>query len=252
MGKRLSQVQSTLSLMSQRKGTHIGVVLSFVIFITFLIFLYMEVQPTINLDEKKNLLEFVENGIIGKSSADLTSVSLFIDKNNPQNCVELVNFFSNVGVGEKVIVTNDVAKIDQVSKSGNNLLILRNSGDLFFKIYESEEFTAINTGTLGTCQPLNEVNNGYILGLIKTNKQIFETKIIKLINDYYADYELFKEEIGVGLGDEFGFGFTYNNGTVIKTKETNVSVSVYADEIPIQYISDSAALEPGFLSVKVW
>lgn len=235
----------------KKRGSHIGIMLSFVIFITFLIFLYAIVQPTINLDEKRNLLEIVESEIIKKSSEDLTSISVAFS--GSKTCIELKNFFNITEIGEKVIARNDAGNVLTVAESGGSLFIEGNM-EGFIKVHESEEFAIISDDPPDTnpCPPLNRGNNGYVLGLVKTNRQIFETKIIKLINDYGTDYELLKEEIGVGLGDEFGFGFTYNNGTVIKTKETNVSVSVYADEIQINYISENAALESGFLSVKVW
>lgn len=254
MEKRLSQVRSTLSLMSQRKGTHIGVVLSFVIFMTFIIFLYIIVQPAIKLDDKQNFLEYIEGEIIGKSSTDLTSVSVAVDKTNPKTCIQFLDFFNKTEIGNRIIARNDAGNVLQtrISGDGKNLFIVKSEEDDFIKVHESNEFDIAETGVINPCQQLSEGKGGYNLGLIKTNKQIFETKIIKLMNDYNNNYETLKEELGVAPGSEFGFSFTYSDGIIIKTGEKNISVSVYVNEIPIQYISKDAAREPGFLNIKAW
>ena len=238
--------------LSQRKGSHVGVVLSFVIFITFIIFIYIIVQPTIKLDDRQNFLEHIEGEIIERVSTDLTSISVTIDTPNPQTCVELIDFFIITGISDRAIVKNDAGSVLQASKNGNSLFVSKNSNDFFLKIHESEEFAGASGNAISPCQSLNEGGSGYNFGFVKTNKQIFETKIIKLINDYKNDYETLKGMLGVAPGNEFGFSFTYSNETIIKTEEKNISVSVYINEIPIQYISKNAAGEPGFLNIKAW
>ena len=103
----------------------------------------------------------------------------------------------------------------------------------------------------GGCQVLRETDD-YLLGLTRTNERIFETKIIDSVNIYKIDYENFKSDLKIPAGSEFGFSFTYDNGTIIGTEEKNISISIYAEEIPIQYIDTDANFSPGFINIKVW
>ena len=194
----------------EKTGSHVCVVLSFVIFITFIIFLYVIIQPTIKLSGKQNFIEHIKGEIIERVSTDLTSISVTIDKPGPKTCVELIDFFTITKISDRVIVINDAGNVLYSQISGENLFV-ENEGDFFLKIHESDEFDAIVDGTINPCQPLSEGSSGYTIGLVKTNKQIFETKIIKLISDYKNDYETLKEMLGIAPGDEFGFSFTYIN-----------------------------------------
>jgi hypothetical protein len=234
-----------------KKGSHVGVVLSFVIFVTFIIFLYLVVQPTIELEDKKNFQEILEGEIIEKTSADLTSVSVVVEEED-KICVQLLDFFTKTEIGNRIIVKNEDGSVLSaiISDDDESLYVPKNSGDSFIKIHESNEFNPLGDGKIEDCEELKE--DQYDLGLVKTNKQIFETKIIELINNYNTDYEALKEKLNVETGGEFGFSFTYNNGTIIGTKERDISISVYADNTPIQYISENADSNSGYLNVKVW
>ncbi len=234
--------------------SHVGVVLSFVIFVTFIIFIYIIVKPAVGTENKQNLLNHLKEVLIERASTELTSVSVLIDKENSQTCVQLRDFFDKTEIGNGVIVRNDTGEvfIAKISDSGNDLFVIRNEYEIFLKIYESEEFDPIDKGTISPCQPLSEESGGYIFGLIRSEKNIFEKRIIQMIESYNNDYESLKEELNIAAGNEFRLGFTYANGTSISTEEKEVLVSVFVDEFPIQYISNDAVRELGSLNVGIW
>ena len=73
-------------------GSHVGMIISFVIFITFIVFLYSVVKPAITTGEdKKTILSALEMQILNNISANLTSASIQVNRVlNPNNpCVEL-------------------------------------------------------------------------------------------------------------------------------------------------------------------
>ena len=45
--------------MENKKGSHVGMILSFALFITFVVFIYTIVNPTINTSESASLPELV-------------------------------------------------------------------------------------------------------------------------------------------------------------------------------------------------
>ncbi len=230
--------------------SHVGVVLSFVIFVTFIVFIYIIVKPAVGTENKQNLLNYLKEGLIERASTELTSVSVLIDKETPQPCVQLRDFFYKTGIGNRVIVRNDTGGAFNAKISGQDLFVEINENEIFLKIYGSEEFSNITEGTMSFCKELSEGSQGYIFGLIKSEKNIFEKRIIQMI-ECFNNNESLKEELNIA-GNEFRLGFTYANGTIIATEEKEVLVSVFVDEFPIQYISKDAARELGSLNVGIW
>ena len=232
--------------------SHVGVVLSFVIFVTFIVFIYMIVKPAVGTENKQNLLNYFKDVLIERSSTELTSVSVLIDKENPQTCVRLSGFLTKTGIGNKVIVRNNAGEVLNAKISGQDLFVERNGDEIFLKIYGSEEFSITETGEISPCQLLSEGSQGYIFGLIRSGKNIFEKRIIQVIESYNNDYESLKEELNIASGNEFRLDFIYANKTIIPTEEKEVLVDVFADEFQIQYISKDAARELGSLRVGIW
>jgi len=237
----------------KKRGTHVGVVISFMIFVTFLVFLYTIVQPAIGTKtSKQEPLDYLENDLISGVSTDLTTVSIGITGTVPQNCLELNGLITKTEINTNIKVINDSGYVfnSYFKNEGGNfdLLIDGTSGiNNFFKVRVSEEFAPITTDPgLTGCGNLNEGSVlGYTIGLIRTDKHVFESKIGDLMKEYKNDYEGIKNILKVSSEDEFGFSFTYVNNMVIKTKEVNVSIDVFSKDIPIQYIDKNASIVSG-------
>jgi len=230
--------------------SHVGVVLSFIIFITFIFFVYIILQPTITTKDKLALLNYVEETIIENSSANLMGISVLMEE-FPQSCVQLSDFLDGINI-DRIIVKNNAGEVLDSKISGQDLYIERDGGELFLKIYSSEEFDLTETGTMSECRNLKEMPDGYLLGLIKTEKNIFESKIIQLIENYDDDYETLKKELDIAMGEDFHLGFTYANGTIIATEEKETSGNVFINNVLIEYISKNASREAGYLNIGIW
>ena len=228
--------------------SHVGVVLSFVIFITFIMFIYIIIKPAIGTENNQNLLDHLKDALIENVSAELKSVSVLID-GNFQTCVRLNGFFDDI-IEERVIVRNNDEKVPDAKISGQDLFVQRTGDEVFLKVYRSEEFDLVD-GTISPCQPVGEGSGGYILGLIRTEKNIFEKSILQLIENYNNHYESLKDGLNIAR-NEFRLNFTYADGTSIATEEKDVLVDVFVDEFPIQYISEDAVRELGSLNVGIW
>ena len=239
----------------KKRGTHVGVVISFMIFVTFLVFLYTIVQPAIRTGtSKQTLLDPLEEDLISWVSTDLTTVSIGIDKTATQNCLKLNNLITKTEINTTLVVINDSGNTFNsyvIGSTGNfGLLIDRTGSETdFFKVRISEEFDSIGPGGPSGCGDLNE-GSGYNIGLIRTDKYVFESKVGESMEEYKNDYEGIKDILKVS--DEFGFGFTYANDTVIKTEDVNVPISVFAREIPIQYIDEEASIVSGLINIRIW
>ncbi|MEK6847973.1 MAG: hypothetical protein AABX50_02520, partial [Nanoarchaeota archaeon] len=243
--KRPPQVRSMSSLLRQRKGSHVGVVISFVLFITFIVFMYTILNYRIGFGEnKKASLEQIKEAVKGEISENLTTVSIGITEVNP-SCVQLDNFFGKTQASDKLLVKSDSGSALVTSKSGNDLFV-ETEGNTFFRVSESGEFSVVSTGIISSCQLLQE-SLGYVLGLSKTEDLIFESKMLNLLNNYTQNYSGLKKNLGISDEDEFGFIFTYSNSTQVRTPEKNLTIDIYAERVPVQYIKISGEREVGFI-----
>ncbi len=241
-------------ILKNKKGSHVGVVISFVIFILFVVFISVVLLPATEVKNKQNVIDYLEVELIDLVSSDITSASVKISKQNPNDCVQLTDFLSKTAIASKFLVLDEDRELvdADISSSDTGDLLINRGGDIFFKVLESDDFSEAEIGNPASCQPLNEGDGGYILGLVKTNKKIFEGNVMNLIEDYNTDYETLKESLKIGPGNNFGFSFTYGNGTTISATEKNISVNVYVQEIPIFYINKEADTEAGSLNIRAW
>lgn len=226
-----------------RKGSHVEVIISFIIFVTFIFFLFMIVEPSLSTqNDKKNMLDNIEVGIMDRISADMTTITVKVTGGG-SNCINLNNLISDLGIENNIIV-KDASKETVISHvEGNSLQITRGStGDTFFKIYYSKEFNGLETGS--GCPAIS-----YELGLTKTDNYIFEAKMLDLINE---DYKTLKTNLKIPEGVDFGYGIVLSNGTSLETNEGNLSTNIYIRETPIEYVDLEGNILAGYLKTKIW
>jgi hypothetical protein len=245
---------------NNRRGSHVGMILSFVIFITFIIFLYSVVKPAVSVgQDKKTIADYLVVKIIGNVSANFTSTSVEINssRNPVAKCIRLTGFFVLVPeVQFTTVIQNESRnKMEAFYNSIGELVINRTSrNNLFFRIYSSPEFPLITGRETSTgCSSLAQ--EYYSIGVIKSGTFAFENNLDSLI-DYYNDsgdnYENLKTALNVPPGTEFGFGITKSNGIKIDVGDIPPTAEVYAAEIPIQYIDNNVNVQSGFINIRVW
>lgn len=244
-----------------RRGSHIDIVISFVIFIVFLGFLYSIISPAKVQENKEAILNYLETEIKDKLSANLISSSINIPGDYTWDCFQ-VEHTINFEEGLNVIVKDEneipirFGLIDTPDKK--YLRIDGTPNKKSFKIYYSEEkfedFPLNSEGCTfapNTYHLETEDNPIKQVGLVRTEKYIFETKVEKVFKDDDS-YKEVKESLNLPYGSEFSFNFTFNDGTSVAWENKKVSTNTYAREIPVQYINEEANITLGYLNIKVW
>lgn len=202
-----------------KRGSHVGFAIAFIIFISFVIFLLNILSPVTKVETDKDfLLKHLKNEIIENTSARLEIISI---KNDTLTCI-----------------SNSLA-------SGKNYTII--SKDSFHKVYISDEF---NESSIPLCQNwgIDEI------GLIRTENHVFETKILELNKTYYESYKTLKKYFNIPEVNDFEFSFLKGNKTLIveaKFKEIPPT-DVFAELIPVTYVNKNANIEIGYLKVVLW
>lgn len=233
-----------INLKSDKKASHLTMILSMVIFVGFLVFLLLIIQPALtNQNDKQFLIDSLKVKISEKISSNLTILTI-TNSSDPSgfDCLQIDNsdLLSEIYVKDK----NNNA----VDFTNNGNLLFKWGNEKFFKIYSSDE-TFEDYSSSFTC---SNTETNYDIENLKTSSKIFETNILDLISQYNSEYTELKEELKFPLNSEFNFEFEYNNGTKIGPAGKNVSVNVFADEFSIQYVDKNAKINSGGLILKVW
>ena len=267
----------------EKLGSHVGMILSFVIFITFIVFLYSVIRPTIQTGEdKKTMVGDIENAIMENLSANLTTATASINKNDKDPCIELGSFLLDIqssffidpqssisDVYLRAIVkegTGDI--VNSANDDWPDLAISRKdpNNNFFFKVFFSPKFGKLSTGQcpcgrIYFFSPLKcaIAKGDYILGSIDTGQYIYlgqsanNDGVYSLVNYYNSNYEKLKTQLKITPGNEFWFSFIQSDGTVISPNPKSApQASIYVDRTPVQYFDSNANLLSGFLEVRVW
>ncbi|MEX0921126.1 MAG: hypothetical protein WDZ62_02585 [Candidatus Pacearchaeota archaeon] len=240
-----------MKLKNKKKGSHVGIMLSFVMFVMFVFFIYMIVQPSLSNQETGNFIEGLETIIFDQASIELKTISVKLNTLD-DSCVELNNFLDEVDIDKRVVAKDSEDSSLIVGNSGSSSdLGINSNGKTFFRIYHSDEFEIIGV-SLSDCDSL-DLGTGYEIGLLKSDKIIFEPKIENILQEYEDNPNSFKSELNISEENEFSLGFIYSNGTSIIVGEENLpETSIYLDKILVKYIDEDGSIKLGYLRIGTW
>jgi len=223
-----------MNIKGDKRGSHVGIIASFSIFILFLIGIYAATQPLFSTQKENDLLiQYLETEIMELVSGNLTIAIV----ESTGNCIEVAN--DRVGVSERGAIVKDPAGNFVYSEYNGKLMISPNSYSVLWISY-SPEFPVITGSSSGCDVPYIES--------VRRSKEIFETRVVSAVNSFDA----WKDTLNIPPGRVFSFFFQYYNGTVISAGEQEIEREVYADELPVEYVDKNANKLYGKFGVKVW
>ncbi|MFC1710831.1 hypothetical protein ACFLZJ_01600 [Nanoarchaeota archaeon] len=253
--------------MANKKASHVGLVLSFVIFLAFLLFMYPLIEPALKIKgDKEYLLDYLEIKLIEQFFAGSTigmAFSYSEDNLIGSDCVKIQNptipeleqIFGEGVLTEDLRVEDDQGHVLGYKISGNGLIVELyeppTSPDLLLKFLYSEFLDPSPQTDEGGCTPLVDISGAF--GLVKREKWIYESKILEMIDLYATSYDGVKTEIlDISEGDDFGFDLKYADTTTIGTEETIASTSIYVREVPIYYSAVDGGIKSGAIILRAW
>src|SRR3989344_1665790 len=210
--------------LKNKKGSHVGTVISFVVFLTFLLFFYIISQPVVSYKkENKIIFEKVKSEIEERINYE-TVISLIEieDFTGNSECIRLKSFFEKTKSPKNTTVKDDQEIIiSDTPRSNSNDLILQKNNHGKITVYASESLDKTGEIQSSDCTSI-DYETGYNIKTVKKDFYSFENRILTLLKDYQDDYEKLKKEMEIFEGDNFGFSFIYENGTEIGTAEKNI------------------------------
>ena len=256
-------------LPKQKKGaTQIGFVLSFAIFIIFLIFMYSAIQPVLKMQaSKQSLLELLRFSLIDDFKAnDLTIMTInYVGGTPDHNCIKfnvestnLEGIITDNNKKDLLIKKESGEELNYIISGENNfkLFLLDSTENTLLKIYYSEDIDSKEGTFTGGCRNVDSTNFN-IGSLVEEQSQVIESKITELKDKYELDCgDAIKRDLGIPDGNEFTFSFKLadENTDPIEPQVCGgiPNTNIYATEFPVQYLDTDANLQIGHLTIKVW
>jgi hypothetical protein len=225
--------------MKNKKGSHVGTVLSFTIFILFLIFAYVIIGPVGKFnDQKENSLYFLGEAVLSNVS-DQVIVSYLYGGNNTGGCIEIntpAGFTNAISLNSSEEEISSIIEGSKTSVQGGY-----NLTKVFFSKGYFDNSSVLTPGTCVALPLKSQLNETRIL----------EKKIINLINLIESDYSSVKDSLGFS-DYEINIRFEYSNGTVIGLEKEDVKASRYAEEKILNYLDTKAREKTGKLILEIW
>ncbi len=239
--------------LKNKKGSHIGVMISFLVFVTFLIFLQILLEPALKSNQDRGtLLDGVKDDIINASSSNLKIATIFVEESVTSNCVSIDSFLDDFDFDSRIIVLSEDGNVvdSSLASDSNTLQMTRNfNSENLLKIHSSEVFDPLESGSI-SCQAIVE-GSDYILGISREKNYVFEKKLASFIEDS-SNYSKLKLDLGIPEDIDLGIEFVYENGSSINTTEKDVTTNVYVDEEQIDYVGENGKILSGKLRIKIW
>ena len=235
--------------MKNKKGTHVDVILSFILFISFLIFMFVLLEYPLKVEEdQKYTIQYLENKISEEISENVGIVYLTNSsiKGISENCISVNKSLFDLNYRNYIAQEETLNKIK--SKEVGEIIYLEwTSSNNFFKIYYSNQTFNSSLWIEGTpiCQTAS------IKG-ISEKKEYFETKVLNLLQNYTTNYTYLKSYLGVPLAEDFGLQFEYSNGTILGTNVSDLKTNILIKKIEINYLDKNAQKLNGKIRIYSW
>ncbi|VVB79257.1 Uncharacterised protein [uncultured archaeon] len=239
-----------------KRGSHVGIILSFVIFATFLIFIYTTLQPTLKTGrEKQVILDHIKQVTMDEITGNLTIVSVRLNQADPtvppNSCFSLADI-QEVSRQEGSIVKDVNGNIISSKRNAGVISAAWNgqAGEFFRIIYSEQNFTEKKL-TTPTCYNLNSAPSGFYTLNVNRDEQILATKINMMLVDYGGKHELLREKFSVPADSDFAISTTMG-GVFLGGEPPASSVNVFSEDIVFQYVNNTADVTTGKIRVSVW
>jgi len=199
---------------------HVEIIMSFMLFVGALIFLFIFINPFAETDEV-SIIKNVQDKIINNISLDVEKLSIITKDND-----DCYNFNSDNYLGNYI-------EIKEVERK--------------YTIYFGEVFK--NSTSKKDCDPLN-----YILGIYSSEKMIVYEEIVNLVANYNSNYEGLKDSLKTTQDFSFSFKNKLNQEITELSvlKQPPVGINVEAKEFPVRVINSSADIQELILNIRAW
>ncbi len=235
-------------MFDKRGVSHIEEVISFVIFIGFLVFAYLFFSPFRGDRTLDSTLDYAYREIKSFSEMDVQSYSVFITDNSLSD--------TPIGIQIGTISYPNVS----VEDSGGNIIdsYVQLNGNFVYFDMPPDKFARIKYGEDYWQNPnfisgANLIADQYTISSSEEKKIYSIKRAVNLSTEYKLYYSDLKKRFNLPNRVDFGFSFTLENGSVIKAEQVipdNAEVKARNERVEFTLLAGEEQFAD--LIVKVW
>lgn len=231
---------------NKKAQMHLEIILSLVIFVGFVLFILIFLNPTKDYSDNSVQLDKISKIILKNISQDYKEISLSLNNMVSSSCFSIENPKSNY---YNFVVTNSSNDLVESYRSGNNIII-KNSKDIFFKIHYSSFF---NSSNINSCSNPIIRNENYTFGAMFYDSIISYESLLNLNQLYLADYSAFKANNNIN--SDFTFVVYDHENILINdslSKIKNTGRVIISRNIPIKVFEEDMTSKDLILNLRVY
>jgi len=255
---------------SKKAASHVEVIISFAIFIGFLVFMYAVLEPAVRSPiEKEYSLASLKTNFLNHISSKVERYEFSVEESTegdyPSGCLKIKTYDIKNNITIKDEMGDIVQSNFKINQIGPEEIIMSSPPEIGekYSIYSSEDF---EEGSGSCYEEIVDCSAGsigsdeycYYLNYRDSEEHILRSKIEMLKEDYEGGTteEMLRSMLDIPARNWFWFNFSNDNREqliVPAMPEIPEEVNVYSEEIPITYIDDDPETElNGFLVIKTW
>jgi len=239
-----------MKIKNNKSQTHIEMILSFVIFLGFLLAIFIFINPVRQNPVSYASVDLAQEKIINNISIYYNTVSVTLKTIIPStNCFLIANK-QGLSTSDNILA-RDFKNIITPVKIDSSGVSIKSTGETFYKLYSSASFNQSASSPSG-CATLSDVN--YTFGILDNGKDVLYENILDLQTLYMNDYDALKN--GLAIPGDFEFAVYHFNHSVILNetlaKHKLRSGNVLSREIPLKALKKDASKIDILLNIKVW
>ncbi len=242
--------------MNKRGISHIEIMLSFLIFMGFVLFSLYFFSPFKTGRLVESSLTYAFREIKNDALVEIETYSVVLNLQSPPPegviAVKLENALDNVNVRAE----NYLEEVIPSKRDGSNQDIIyidfANAGYGLGKGFASIKLSSDFEPYIGSVAERAVDGALYKIASSNSDSVISEKKIIELKNKYDSDYEALKKDFNLPNKVNFGFGIVYSNDKIEASKEVPKNLEIFSNNERIKVLKANGKIEFADLIVKIW
>ncbi len=245
-------------MIKKRGSSHIEIVLSFAIFVVFIILLLAIFNPFSKPRLSKNNIDVFESELMNKVNVNVLTTGVLIKKDITKDCFK---FNSKQKLEDVKVKRQSDGTFMEVKTDTGNTIKVKSKEKGFYYLFASKDFLPADAVMTG-CQELNENDDDYVLSNVREQSVVSENKMKVLIEELSDDakYASTKTAFGIPTSNDIALRIWLSDksydDTVFnfdKYEKTRLNKrEVLSRNIPIQIVNDTAEFKYAVMNIQVW
>lgn len=246
---------------SKKAASHLEMIISFSIFLLFVIFLFTFMSPVKQPDVSESLIKVVEKGI-SEYESSLVEVPV-ATKTAQTGCFKITSPFASTQQANIFIKDRDGNDVG-FAVSGQTITISGNGNDFYYLYYSDDAFTHLKQACSAESSALDIMpQTDYTFSVPRTKDMYFLSKLLEIKSRYETEegYKQLKQEFNYPDASDFAIFVPreYSDTIILSMdRQKPEKVPVFAREMAIIVLKEDESGNgnkeeiPSMMNIQVW